>query len=269
MAAESCYTTLRSSTIHYQRFGQGPEWLFCFHGYGESGQSFGLFEQMLGNRYTLVAIDMPFHGGTEWQEGLCLSVTDLVTIIQQIKPSGPKIHLLGYSMGGRIALQLALTIPEQIGVVVLAAPDGLHRNKWQWLSTQTYAGNQLFRYLMRKPQIMFGFLNTVGKLGLFNKNRLKFIHYYLDDAEQRQMLYRRWTTLRAFRPPHAALRKAILEYRIPLHLFFGKHDSMILSRHGTTFSKNCGELVQVTVLEAGHQLLKEKYVPLLANCLVE
>ena len=267
MAALSCYIDFRNSTIHYTRLGHGPEWLFCFHGYGEESGSFSLFEETLGNRFTLVAIDAPFHGKTDWKEGLLFEPTELIEIINRIKPASEPMQLLGYSMGGRVALQLLQLIPEQIKQLVLVAPDGLHKNKWQWLATRTSMGNRLFSYIMQKPFGLIRLLDLAAIWGLYNKNLLKFVHYYLDDADQRQILYRRWTTMRKFRPDKALLKKIIVKNRIPVKLLFGKYDRVILTKHGTHFSENTDGLVMITEIESGHQLLRDRHIPLISELL--
>ena len=96
---ESHFIRWRSSTIHYNRLGHGSEWLFCFHGYGEQGSSFDLFEELLGDAYSLIAIDLPFHGQTDWQEGLSFPVVDLIQIIDQIKPPGAGHEFAGLQHG--------------------------------------------------------------------------------------------------------------------------------------------------------------------------
>lgn len=228
-----------------------------------------MMEGFLANRFCIIAIDMPFHGQTIWQEGLLFPATDLLEIINRIKPAGESFSLLGYSMGGRVALRLLQAIPEQIKKVVVIAPDGLHKNKWQWLSTRTKLGNRLFAYTMRKPFWMFRFMDLSTRLRLFNKSIFKFVHFYLDDAEQRLSLYRRWTTMREFRPDLNLLRQSIRTNKIPVHMLFGKHDRVILTKHGTRFSRQAGNSVVVKEIEAGHILLKEKYAPLIAQLLVE
>ena len=269
MPVESQYIPFRSSNLHYKRFGHGPEWLFCFHGYGEDNSSFLMLEELLGDRFTTIAIDFPFHGQTNWQEGLLFDPADLVSLINRIKPAASPMHILGYSMGGRVALQLVTMIPEQITKLVLVAPDGLHKNKWQWLATHTITGNWLFGYIMKNPFLMTGVLDIAGKFRLYNQSLLKFVHYYLDDAEQRNILYRRWTTMRKFRPGLGLLKKQIIHNQIPTKLIFGKYDRVILTKHGHNFSKQSEEYIKVIEIEAGHQLLREKYAPLIAKHLLK
>ncbi|GAC1441370.1 MAG: hypothetical protein NVSMB63_08890 [Sediminibacterium sp.] len=266
---ESNFLTYRSSRIHYTRFGRGTEWLFCFHGYGEDGSSFAVLEPLLGEDYTLIAIDMPFHGCTDWQEGLLFEPKTLVSLVHAIKPAAAAMTLLGYSMGGRVAMQLLQTIPQEIKKMVLVAPDGLRRNGWQFFSTETWLGSLLFSYTMRHPVWMFGLLDLAGKLGLYDMSIIKFVHYYLDDPAQRSVLFRRWTTMRRFKPVAAKLRHIIKQRNIPAHLLYGCFDRVILAKHGIRLAKGLQSLVAVREITAGHQLLREKYAPLIAQLIIK
>ncbi len=269
MPLENHTLPFRHSLIRYTRWGNGAEWLFCFHGYGEESDSFAFLEKDLGNRFTVIAIDFPFHGQTQWEEGLLFEPADLITIINQIKPATVRMHLLGYSMGGRVALQLLQLIPEQICKLVLVAPDGLHKNKWQWLATRTSLGKTVFAEVMKNPGCLLWLMDLAGKAGLYNKRLLKFVHYYLDDAEQRTILYRRWTTMRKFKPETSVLIQTIEKNKVPVSLLFGKYDSVILTKHGLRFREQAKKYITVTEIEAGHQLLREKYLSELLPLLVE
>lgn len=269
MAATSQQLRYRNSTIHYTRCGSGPEWLFCFHGYGEESSSFHFLEKTLEDQYTVIAIDLPFHGGTRWQEGLSFEPAELLNIIDQIRPQGQKFHLLGYSMGGRVSLQLLQLVPAEVRSVLLVAPDGLHRKIWQRLATGTWMGKQVFTQVMNRPGWLLAALDTAAKLRLYNRNLLKFVHYYLDEAPQRELLYKRWLTLRKFKPKRELSKKFILQNRIPVQLVFGRYDPVILTRYGAAFSKRSDGLISLTELEAGHQLLREKYAAAIARFLVK
>lgn len=249
----------QGSRLQYHRFGHGNQWLFCFHGYGESGEKFLFLQDALMATHTVIAIDMPFHGGTHWTGPLLLEPSVVMHIIQQLAPPGHPVQLMGYSMGGRICLRLLELYPEQISKLVLVAPDGLHKNPWQKLATRSWPGNQLFRFTMQYPGWMFGMMKFLISLRLFNKSINRFAHHYLDDAEERKRLYQRWTTMRKFRPSVSRLKKTIITYQVPVHLLFGKYDRVILPKHGFRLQKGLEQQISMQVLEAGHQLLQEKY----------
>ena len=266
---ESHFINWRSSSLHYNRFGHGPEWLFCFHGYGENADTFSVFEPLLQDQFTMIAIDMPFHGKTDWKDGLSMGIEALISIIDLIRPPQQSFSLLGYSMGGRISLQITEVIPEQIKRTTVVAPDGLHKNKWQWLSTQTRMGNRLFDYFIRHPFWMLKGIHFAGRTGIIDQRMLKFVLHYLTGEEQRESLYKRWTTLGKLRPNLELLQASITQYKIRVSMLFGKYDNVILTKHGTHFAEKCKGLVTVKEIEAGHQLLREKYAATIAAMLVE
>lgn len=259
--------SFKSCVINYYVFGSGNKTLFCLHGYGEDGSSFSFLENYLGDDYTLYAIDFPFHGATEWNEKNSLSADDLLKIFQLINKNQTKtFSVLAYSMGGRIALYLLEKNPEKFERVVLAAPDGLHQNIWYKISTQTTAGNKLFKKIMQQPGLFFAFLHVAGKLKILNSSIVKFIHGYLDDKNERLLLFKRWTVLRTFKPQLSEVKKICDGYNVQLYLLFGSFDKIILSKRAAGLkSKN----IYIRMIEAGHQLLKEKYAhyiaPLLKN----
>jgi pimeloyl-ACP methyl ester carboxylesterase len=259
----------KSSFINIYFFGEGVSWLFCFHGFGETGKSFEVLENILGNSYTLAAIDLPFHGNTEWNDGVLFTPEDLLNIINLIEKNNnqinaeSKLFLLGFSLGGRVALHLLQTIPSRFERVVLLAPDGLHVNFWYWLGTQTIIGNKLFKSTMKNPSWFFGFINMAYRIGFLNKSIVKFVHLYLDEIRERRLLYERWTTMRKFKPNPSSVSKASNKYQIPVKIFFGKFDRIILSKRKTFFKK--AKNAEIKIIDAGHQLLKEQYANVIAS----
>jgi pimeloyl-ACP methyl ester carboxylesterase len=262
----SHFIELEGSLFHYNRFGSGPKWIFCFHGYGESGESFALFEPFLGSDATLIAIDIPFHGKTAWNGPLLLEPAVLIELIDTITGDNQTVvQFFAYSMGGRIALKLFELMPDRIASMVLVAPDGLYQNKWQWFTTKTSLGNSIFKHTMQNPHWFFHLIKIANQLKLINPSVSKFVHYYLDDPKERAELYKIWTLTRRFRPDIGLLKSLIKSHKVSLRLIFGKYDRIILSKRGTHFSKGMDDLVKVIEIDAGHQLLQKKYAPIIAD----
>jgi pimeloyl-ACP methyl ester carboxylesterase len=257
---KSLFINYKQSSIHYLRIGSGKELLFAFHGYGENAGSFLLLEELIGKDYTIVAIDFPFHGQTNWNEDLLFTVEDLINIINLITQlPNQSFHLMGFSMGGRVAFQVLQSFPDKIKKIILIAPDGLHNNIWHSISTQTKLGNLIFAYAMKYPGLIFGLMKIGVKLNLFNKSIFNFVHYYLDDADSRLTLYKRWTTMRKFNPDKSLLKLVIAQKKISIKMLFGKFDNVIITKRGEQFKKGIEQFVEVKEINAGHQLLKEKY----------
>ena len=265
------FITFQQSRFHYSIWGTGERILFAFHGYGESGNTFGFLEDILGRDFTLVAIDLPFHGETEWQERLYLAPADLLTVLEEIALGlpgrSPGWWLLGYSMGGRVALQLLQLAPARIRRTVLLATDGLQMNPWYWLATQTSAGNRLFRWTMRRPAWLFFLLRTGHTLRLVNPSIYKFTAHYVDDQRVRERLYARWTTMRGFKPDLKVIGGFIRKHQIPVRLLYGSYDRIIRWERGERFCRPNAAFCELILLQAGHQLLQAKFVEVIAKAL--
>jgi pimeloyl-ACP methyl ester carboxylesterase len=261
---QTAFIPYRLSRLHYCWFGTGQKILLCLHGYGESKETFHFLEKHIPADYTVFAIDLPFHGKTEWCEGLRFTTADLLKIIEtlQVKHDleASKITLLGFSMGGRVALQLLQSMPNKIERIVLLAPDGLKVNFWYWLSTQTYIGNRLFGFTMKYPGWFFWLLQTGDRLKLINPSVLKFTRFYIDDATVRRLLYERWTCMRAIKPDLAFIKKLIRVHQLPVRLLYGKYDRIIRHERGEKFRKGIESFCTLHIIQTGHQVLQEKQV---------
>ena len=265
-----------SSRIQYSCRGTGPRLLFCFHGYGESADTFSFLAESLGRDYTLIAFDLPFHGQThgqtDWQGGnLYFAPADLLNQMEEIHSGLPgrtaPWTLLGYSMGGRVALHLLQLAPEKIGKLVLLAPDGLRMNPWYWLATQTRAGNRLFRFTMRHPDWLFFLLRIGNAIHCVNPGIYKFTTRYIDNIKVRQYLYARWTIMRGFRPKPGLIRNIIRSGKIPVRLVYGRYDRIIRAERGQRFRKGIEDLCALLVLPTGHHLLQTSNREIIENAI--
>lgn len=265
---ERLHLPYKASSLSYMRFGSGLTPAFCFHGYGEDAGSFSFLEKYAGNQYTFFAIDLPFHGKTEWNEVYNCSIDDLQQIVMEIlnannrepETGNRKLVLIGYSLGGRVALALYEKMSLQIERLVLLAPDGLKVNFWYWLSTQTWTGNKLFSFTMKHPKWFFAFLKLLNKLKLVNASIFKFVNYYIGDKEVRRLLYARWTTLRKLKPDLRKIKSLVNDNKTKVRLVYGHHDRIILSSVGEKFKKGIEENCTIAVIHSGHQVLHEKHV---------
>jgi len=258
----------KNSKVSYYRFGSGPKQVVCFHGYGEEARLYNFLEKYGCEQFTFYSIDLPFHGQTKWNEGLNFSPTDLHQIVRTIlleanetrKTRNEKLVLMGFSLGGRIALSFYQAQPESVEKIILLAPDGLIVNFWYWFSTQTWIGNKIFSFSMKYPGWFFAFLTLLNKLGLVNASVFKFVNYYIGNKEARQILYQRWTGLRKLKPNLQRIKNLIRQQQTQTRLVYGKYDRIILPVRGEKFQKGIEEFCTVTVIASGHQVLHENHV---------
>jgi pimeloyl-ACP methyl ester carboxylesterase len=254
------YITYKRSRIHYVKTGEGAAVTICFHGFGEDATSFNrLGEGLVG--HMLIAIDLPFHGKTEWNEGLSLSVQELMEIISLCPDLQERsFGLMGYSMGGKVALSVFEAFPKWITHMILVAPDGLRPAPWHWFGTKTRVGNRLLRFTMTKPGWFKSLLDTARSAGFINESIYKFVNLHLDDPVLREKVYRIWTTLRNFRPDTTAIKHYVSSHEIPVYMLFGKYDRLCPYPDGRSFAKGLGELCRMEIVETGHLLMHSRFL---------
>ena len=261
---QTAFLSFRSSKLHYCWFGTGSKILLCLHGYGESKETFHFLEKYILEDYTVVAIDFPFHGFSQWEEGPLFTISDMLSIVDTIRSkhgyASSRFTILAFSMGGRIALQLLQAVPGQIDKVILLAPDGLKVNFWYWLATQTYIGNRLFSFTMKHPGWFFFFLQAGNRLKVINQSVVKFTRYYIHDIMARRQLYERWTCMRTIRPDLTLIKKIINEHKIPVRLLYGRYDRIIRYERGEKFRRGIESFCTLQIIQTGHQVLQEKHV---------
>ena len=111
--------------LHYITAGQGQP-VLLLHGLGSSARDWEFQFPAFSERYQVVAVDTRGHGESSKPPGpysLPLFASDVAGLIKalEIAPA----HVLGISMGGMIAFQMAVSAPELVSslVIVNAAPE--------------------------------------------------------------------------------------------------------------------------------------------------
>jgi 2-succinyl-6-hydroxy-2,4-cyclohexadiene-1-carboxylate synthase len=96
--------------------------LVLLHGFTHTGASWDPVRRALGERYRPLAPDIRGHGSAGEAQPVTLAA--LIDDLRALAP--PRFTLGGYSMGGRIALHVALAMPERVRrLVLIGASPGL------------------------------------------------------------------------------------------------------------------------------------------------
>lgn len=261
------------SRIHFRQWGNGERLIIALHGFGEDGESFHPLSFHLPDKFSLVAIDLPFHGDSFWNEQRDFEARDLLSVIDRLRPeSGAQpgnFILMGYSMGARIALSLYEYSPERVNQMILLSPDGLSIHFIYWFCTQTSLGNRLLKWNLEHPQSLLKLAGIIRSTGLVKERQLKFARLYLQDQETRNKVYEIWTGFKRFRPRHSRFKDLLRKYKTPLTLVYGKYDPVITPGKGVELTKVLGDQCNLKILECGHQLLRENQAFLICSLLLK
>lgn len=106
-------------TLHAERDGQGPP-LVLVHGFTQTSRCWGPAGDALALDHTVVRVDAPGHGRSRDRRD------DLVSGAAAIGELGGTATYVGYSMGARFCLQLALLAPQLVrGLVLVSGTAGI------------------------------------------------------------------------------------------------------------------------------------------------
>jgi len=81
----------------------------------------------LATSFDVIAVDLPGHGQTPWVEGTPMDPSSLAAyVLETLEACGvERTHLLGNSLGGWVALEMAAASPDRISSVTALAPAGM------------------------------------------------------------------------------------------------------------------------------------------------
>lgn len=114
------YLELEHSLLHYEEHGEGST-LVLLHGACESSSFWKAQVEELGKKHRLILLDLPGHGqSARIGDEVSIPTYSMILreVIQGLDLDSP--FLVGHSMGGAIAMTVAVEAPKLLGGLVLA-----------------------------------------------------------------------------------------------------------------------------------------------------
>jgi pimeloyl-ACP methyl ester carboxylesterase len=115
------YAEVNGLNLYYETMGTGRP-LVLLHGGLGSGEMFGPVRPALAEHHQVIAVDLQGHGRTadiDRPIDIRLMADDIAALIDHLELERP--DLVGYSLGGGVALQTAVKYPDKVGRLVVAS----------------------------------------------------------------------------------------------------------------------------------------------------
>jgi len=114
----------RVGTIRSLIAGHGAERVICLHGLGSNKASFFQTVAALAPGHTVHALDLPGFGGSDKPTRGRYNARWFATSVRDYLDACEidRAHLIGNSMGGRVAIEIALAAPERVASLSLLTP---------------------------------------------------------------------------------------------------------------------------------------------------
>lgn len=194
-------------------------------------------DPLAANGQRVLALDFPGHGLSDKPLDFDYTMTDIARLVFDFLAALGirRAHLVGNSMGGRVALECALLEPERVGSISLLAPAGIGRKCLIDFRIATLPG---LGELLTRPS--HAGLKMVWRTAVHDKTLITddFIRTKLalarEPGAQRVFLniIRRWIDLGGFKPaPVAELHQRLAALRLPCLVLWGKQDKLLPVAH--------------------------------------
>ncbi|WP_058969766.1 pimeloyl-ACP methyl ester esterase BioH [Type-D symbiont of Plautia stali] len=123
------------SSLYWHTTGEGDRDLVLLHGWGLNAEVWQNIVPRLSPHFRLHLVDLPGFGRSQGFGPLTLA-----NMAQQLLPQLPaRAILLGWSLGGLVASQIALTQPERVSALISVAssPCFTARGEWPGIKPET------------------------------------------------------------------------------------------------------------------------------------
>src|SRR4051795_12115349 len=144
---------LHGQPVSYHRVGEGPL-LVLVHGITSSSTTWERVIPLLAERHTVIAPDLLGHGRSAKPRGdyslgaYASGLRDLLVALPE-----PPATVVGHSLGGGIAMQLAYQFPERVERLALVGSGGLGREVNIMLRAATLPGSEYVLPLLCAPAL--------------------------------------------------------------------------------------------------------------------
>lgn len=230
---------LHGHDVSYLRGGEG-ETLLLVHGIAGSCNTFEPVVEALSQRYQVIAPDLLGHGQSgkprgDYSLGAHASgLRDLMEVLQI-----PSATIIGHSLGGGVAMQMAYQFPERCERLVLVSSGGLGPEVTPLLRAATLPGTDLALSLATSERAKGVYRKLLSPFGRFNLTAGPSLAHILEhaaclqDPETRHAFIHTVRAVMDLKGQRIDARNRLyLANNIPVMIVWGERDRLIPIKHG-------------------------------------
>ncbi|WP_418062717.1 alpha/beta fold hydrolase [Pimelobacter simplex] len=105
-------------TLHHTALGTTGSRVVFLHGLFGQGKNWTGIAKQLAERHRVLLVDLPHHGRSPWPERF--DFAEVAAQVVDTLPDDEPVTLVGHSLGGKVAMVLALLHPERVARLVVA-----------------------------------------------------------------------------------------------------------------------------------------------------
>lgn len=245
---------LKSGCFHLRYWPGGDRVLLVLHGFAQQGDVFAALVPYLRQQYTIYAPDLPFHGQTNWYAP-AYNLGDMVALSQAVlnHSQQSKLTLLGYSLGGRLALALAPALAGSLQKLVLLAPDGIGWAHPRFIEHFPAWVRQMLVDVVASWDRLPVWAERFHRHNWISTGAYRYLLRYWQHENQRLCLMRTWLSLALFPLSKPHLLPGTGPQPVPTAIVLGRRDKLMSNKAIEDFFADCPHC-RVSQVDAGHEL---------------
>lgn len=247
--------------INYYQYGHGTKLMVGLHGFADKGNLFENLSTILAKDYTTIALDLPFHGETNWEGDLYQpeDMKAIITLLMQ-QQQVTEVALMCHSMGARVVWAVLPLMTETIEQLYFFAPAGFQytftaSRFWfpLWLRTR-------FRAHFERSDGIVRFFDIIHRFGFMNRATYLVFRQQLDLPRRRARLLQTWMSMYYFpMGPQKHAADLLNKHQIPTYFFYGKKDRVTPARYASKFTQQL-QLTNILIVEGNHFFMRDKVI---------
>jgi pimeloyl-ACP methyl ester carboxylesterase len=254
----------------------------AFHGFGRPLEEMANYLPLYGSGTSMLSVGLCHHNGSKPPSGTVdapeLGVFTMRAAVeaglQSCLPNEllavPR-HLLGYSLGGRIALALFESHPTSWAGMVVLAPDGFKKNPMYRFAVETRVGRAAWKWSDRHSDAVRASIRFLRQVRLLPAHLEHFALHHTESPEMRALVARTWKTHRAFWPSLEGTAQAwasLPERNVHVVAVFGNRDAIIPWAWSRSWRKLASSHVGFVQVECGHVMRHPQTVLAIGNAIL-
>lgn len=251
LASPADYRELAGLRLHVRVSGPAAApAIVLLHGFGASLQTWDAWAASLASTHRVIRFDLPGFGLTGADPTNDYSDERAIVIIDALLDSLgiARAHLVGNSLGGRIAWRYALARPERVERLVLISPDGFASPGFDYdTAPEVPAVMQLMRWVMPRFLVRMNLLPAYADPAALSDALLTRYWELLRAPGVRAALLARLAGLRLPRP-----EPLLAQLRQPTLLLWGEQDRLIPVSHAEDYLRVMKDASLIRLPALGH-----------------
>ena len=231
--------------------------ILLIHGFASSTYTFRRIIPFLQKQYSVIAVDLPGFGKSEKSTSFIYSFQNYAKLmIECIHQFGySNTHIVAHSMGGQIALNMALIAPEKINKLVLLCSSGYLKRAKKFLIFTSYLPyfEKFVHYYIQRKGIKHHLRNVFFDQTLINDELIQEFGKPLNEKG----FYKALIRLLRHREGDL-LPKQLRDIHVPTLLIWGEEDRVVPVEVGQRLVSDLPDAQLITYEKTGHLITEER-----------